>query len=68
MNRLTDFSITLYISDGHAAQYKNQNNFLNLTLCQEAFRLLFPSTSPGQSISDSLGEPLKGPITQANLQ
>jgi hypothetical protein len=52
----------VYFSDGSAAQYKNQKNFLNLTLHQD-FRVpaewRFVATSHGNSHCDSLGGTLK---------
>lgn len=61
-----------YFSDGSAAQYKNRNNFYNVSLHLAEYGIPaewnFFATSHGKNISDGLGGTLKRLATKASLQ
>ncbi len=61
-----------YFTDGCAGQYKNKNNFINLSHHKEDFRLAaewnFFATSHGKSACDGIGGTVKRLVTKASLQ
>lgn len=65
-------SKVIYFSDGCGGQYKNKNNFLNVTYHQSDFELQaewhFFATSHGKSASDGIGGTLKRLAAKASLQ
>lgn len=62
----------IYFTDGCAAQYKNRNNFYNMTLHEHDFGVPadwhFYATSHGKSACDGLGGTIKRLVTKASLQ
>lgn len=62
----------IYFTDGCAAQYKNRNNFYNMTLHEHDFGIPaewhFYATSHGKSACDGLGGTIKRLVTKASLQ
>lgn len=65
-------SKVIYFSDGCGGQYKNKNNFINVTYHQSDFKLQaewhFFATSHGKSASDGIGGTLKRLAAKASLQ
>lgn len=62
----------IYFTDGCAAQYKNRNNFYNMTLHEHDFGVPaewhFYATSHGKSACDGLGGTVKRLVAKASLQ
>ncbi len=62
----------IYFTDGCSAQYKNRNNFYNMTLHEHDFGIPaewhFYATSHGKSACDGLGGTVKRLVTRASLQ
>lgn len=62
----------IYFTDGCAAQYKNRNNFYNMTLHEYDFGVPaewhFYATSHGKSACDGLGGTVKRLVAKASLQ
>lgn len=67
-----DFVKIYYFSDGSSAQYKNRNNFINLTYYKNDFDAVaewhFFATAHGKGPCDGLGGSVKRLATKASLQ
>lgn len=70
--RFQPITKVIYFSDGCGGQYKNRNNFCNVTYHQSDFKLEaewhFFATSHGKSASDGIGGTLKRLAAKASLQ